>query len=233
MGSFPWGPHGPQTSPYDVRPNPTAQTTFPNIGGGGGSAATYGGGAVGTYGGGVAVGGGRNPLLSIAISLIMLPFVWMFWVCLYPLSAAAGLAAGVFTAPLAFRLMQLHSDEANVAAGMGIIAAYIVIAVMSRIEFRMAKNIGYRVTRHVVRLVLFGVLALPWIQAMVFDVAGGSEMRYILGVLSHPAYLLTQMAIPRNLAIVLAVMVGMHFLLWKAERLRNFWHRRMMWIGLK
>lgn len=232
MGSYPWGPHGPQTSPYDVKPNPTAQTTFPNIGGGGGAATTYGGG-VATYGGGAAVTGSGGPFLSIALSLIMMPLVWMFWICLYPLTATVGAIAGIFTVPVAFRVMSLHADEANVAAGMGFIVGYIVVAVVSRIEYRMAKNIGYRVARHIVRLLLFGALALPWIQAMVFDVAGGSEMRYILGVLSHPSYLLAQMATPQGMAIVLAVMIGMHFLLWKAERVRNFWHRRLMWIGLK
>lgn len=232
MGSYPWGPHGPETSPFEVKPNPTAQSTFPNIGGGDGTFAPSYGGAYGG-GGGVAVTGSGGPFLSFTLSLIMLPFVWMFWICLYPLTAAAGLAAGVFTAPVAFRLMSLHSDETSVAAGVGILMGFVVIAVMSRIEYRFAQNIGYRVVRHVVRLMLFGILALPWIQAMVFDVAGGSEMRYILGVLSHPSYLLAQMARPQNLAIVLAVMVGMHFLLWKAERLRDFWHRRLRWIGLK
>lgn len=236
MGSFPWGPHGPETSPYDVRPNPTPQTVFPNIGGGGDYAAPSGGGAMpyggtASYGGGVAyTGGGGNPLLSIVLSLVMLPFVWMFWICLYPLTAAAGMIAGFATVPLAFRMMSLQGDVADVAALAGVIVGFAVFAVMSRLEYRLAKNTGYRVTRHVVRLLLFGVLALPWIQS---TMVAGSATRYVLAVLSHPAYLAAQLAQPRNLAIVAGVMVGMHFLLWKAERLRAFWHRRLMWIGLK
>ncbi|MGI9101464.1 MAG: hypothetical protein ACR2IF_03375 [Terriglobales bacterium] len=163
----------------------------------------------------------------------MLPFVWMFWICLYPLTAAIGFMAGTLSAPLAFRLLSLHRDEINVAAGFGIIIGYAVIVVFSRIEYRLAQNVAYRAVRHGVRLLLFGALALPWIQAMVFDVAGGSETRYILTVLGHPAYLMIQLAKPQNLAIVGVVMGGMHFLLWKAERLRAFWHRRLTWIGLK
>ena len=231
MGSYPWGPHGPETSPYDVRPNPTPQTVFPNIGGGGDYAAPYGGATHASYGGGVAyTGGGANPLLSIVLSLIMLPFVWMFWICLYPLTAAAGMVAGFATVPLAMRTMSLKGDERDVAAMAGVIVGFAVFVVMSRVEYRMARNTGYRVARHVVRLLLFGVLAMPWLAAMMVN---GPSTPYILAMLANPSYLLAQMTIPRNLAIVIGVMVGMHFLLWKAERLRNFWHRRLMWIGLK
>ncbi len=221
MGTAPWGPHGPQASPHDVTPNPTAATSFPPLGGTGASAS------------GPMPTGSGGPHVSILLSLVMLPLVWMFWICLYPLTALAGLLVGFLSAPVAFRLLSLHADEANVAAGVGIIFGFIAIVIVSRIEYRLAQNFGYRALRHGVRLVLFGVLALPWIQAMIFDVAGGSEMRYILGALTHPGYLLSQMGKPQNMAIVLTVMVGMHFLLWKAERLRAFWHRRLMWIGLK
>jgi hypothetical protein len=229
MGSYPWGPHGPETRPYDVRPNPTPQSVFPNIGGGDFAAAP-----VGAYGlpPGAPTGSG-GPHVSIIASLVMLPFVWMFWICLYPLTAAVGVITTVLTSGLAMRYLSLQRDEASVALGFGIIAGFIAVAIFSRIEYRMAQNIGYRVARHAVRLVLFGVLALPWIQAMVFDVAGGSETRYIYGALTHPRFLMAQMAIPQNLAIVAAVMVGMHFLLWKGERVRSFWHRRLMWLGLK
>ncbi|MGH9523700.1 MAG: hypothetical protein ACRD3E_14320 [Terriglobales bacterium] len=239
MGSFPWGPHGPESSPYDVRPNPTAPSTFPNIGGGGDYAApSYGGGAPyggSSYGGGGVsmTGGGSNPLLSILLSLFMLPFVWMFWICLYPVTAAAGGVAVVFTGAMAIRYLSLQGGEASaVALLIGFAAGYAVIAVMSRIEYRLARNTGYRIGRHVVRLLLMSVLAFPWIEAMSFD-AGNSATRYVSAVFSHPDYLLGQMSRPQSMAIIAAVMVFTHFLLWKTERLRAFWHRRLMWIGLK
>jgi hypothetical protein len=62
---------------------------------------------------------------------------------------------------------------------------------------------------------------------------GASSTRYILAVRSHPGFLLSQLVVPRNLVIMGTVMVGMHFLLMKAERLRAFWHRRLFWLGLK
>ena len=225
MGSRPWGPHGPEVSPNQVKPNPTAAGNFPPLGGG----APYG---LPTAAAPAPTGSG-GPHVSIILSLIMIPFVWMFWICLYPLTAAIGFFVGALSTPVAFRLLSLQKDEANVALGIGIIVGFAAVVVMSRVEYRMAQNSGYRIVRHVVRLFLFGVLALPWIQAMVFDVAGGSEMRYILGMLSNPRYLMMQLTRPQNSAIVVGVMVGMHFLLWQAERLRAFWHRRLMWIGLK
>jgi hypothetical protein len=42
-----------------------------------------------------------------------------------------------------------------------------------------------------------------------------------------------QLANPQNLATILVVIIAMHFLLWKAEKLRAFWHRRLFWLGLK
>ncbi|HEY4979626.1 MAG TPA: hypothetical protein VII25_10705 [Candidatus Acidoferrum sp.] len=84
------------------------------------------------------------------------------------------------------------------------------------------------------RLILFGALALPWIQAIIFNSKiAGSSTRYIWAVLTHPQILVARLRNPQNLATVVAVMVGVHFLLWKAEKLRGFWHRGLFWIGLK
>ena len=45
--------------------------------------------------------------------------------------------------------------------------------------------------------------------------------------------MLPQLANPTSLVIVLTVVVGVHFLLSKAEPVRRFWHRRLRWLGLK
>src|SRR5947209_5561245 len=98
MGSFPYGPHGPQTRPYDPTPNPTAPSPFPQIGGAEphfAQAGSYSGPS-----GPVATGSG-GPFLSFTTSLLMLPFVWMFWICLYPLTAIVGGVVGGVTTSMA------------------------------------------------------------------------------------------------------------------------------------
>src|SRR4029077_15627143 len=62
MGSFPWGPHGPEVSPHSVKPNPTAAQPVGPLGG------AEQGGAF-PMGGAVAGTGSGGPLLSIAVSL--------------------------------------------------------------------------------------------------------------------------------------------------------------------
>jgi hypothetical protein len=52
MGSYPWGPHGPQAGPNEVTPNPTPAWVPPPAASGGSWApptASYGGGAAPTY----------------------------------------------------------------------------------------------------------------------------------------------------------------------------------------
>ena len=167
------------------------------------------------------------------MSLIMVPLAWMFWICLYPLTAIAAIATGFMAWSMLSRVLTA-SDEASVAQLGGVIAGFAAAVIVSRIEYKLSQNPGLKWARHVVRLVLFAALAIPWIQAIVFNAkVGNSETRYVFAVLSHPQYLLAQLANPQNLAIVVAVVVGMHFLLWKAERLRAFWHRRLFWLGLK
>ena len=213
MGSLPFGPHGPETRPYDPTPNPTAASApVPQFGDGGEPA----GGHASTQ------TGSGGPFLSFATSLLMAPLVWMFWICLYPLPAAAGFLAGFIVA-----------EYANGGLGFGFIAGYAVIAVMSRVEYRLAQHSTYRTSRHVMRLILFGALAIPWIRAMVFSEGGSAEASYILTMLTSPRLLLSQLANPTSLAIVLTLVVGLHFLLTKAEPVRRFWHRRLRWLGLK
>jgi hypothetical protein len=222
MSSFPFGPHGPETRAYDPIPNPTAPSApVPQFGDGGQL-------AEGTTT--VSTGGSGGPFLSLALCLMMVPLVWMFWVCLYPLTAAAGFAAGWIVSTLS---APAFPEDVEGGLGLGIIAGYAVIVFVSRVEYRLAENSVYRNSRHVLRLFLFGALAIPWIQAMVFSAGGPTETRYILAILTSPRLMLAQLADPTSLTIVLATVVGLHFLLRKAEGVRDFWHRRLRWLGLK
>lgn len=210
MGTSPFGPHGPQTRSYDPTPNPTAPSASVPVFGDGDQQASS------------TKTGSGGPFLSFATSVLMAPFVWMFWICLYPLPAAAGFLGG-----------WLVAEYANGGLGFGVIAGYAVIIFMSRVEYRLAQHSTYRASRHVVRLILFGALAIPWIQAMVFSAGGSAEASYILTMLTSPRLMLPQLANPTSLVIVLTVVVGVHFLLSKAEPVRRFWHRRLRWLGLK
>jgi hypothetical protein len=77
MNTYPWGPHGPQSSPHQVTPNPTpayvpppAAPSYSNpvsYGGGGG----YSGGGTGTYTGGGGVGYGGPVRRSYAIAFVL------------------------------------------------------------------------------------------------------------------------------------------------------------------
>lgn len=207
-----------------MKPNPTASEPVGQFGQADASAALPATGYAGGSGG---------PFLSIAASLLMAPLVWMFWICLYPLTAAAAIFTGIMAETLLSRALTA-SDEASVAQFGGVIAGFAVAVIASRVEYKLAQNMGLRLGRHMVRLLLFGALALPWIQAMIGDAkVGGSSTRYIFAALSNPRFLVSQLMNPRNLAIVVTVMAGMHFLLWKANRLQAFWHRRLFWLGLK
>jgi hypothetical protein len=224
MGNFPWGPHGPEVSPNQVKPNPTPSDPVVPFGQAGSDVAPAATGSA---------GGGSSPVVSFVASLLMVPLVWMFWVCLYPMTAIAAIATGLMAWSMLSRVLTA-SDEASVAQLGGVIAGFAAAVIVCRVENKLAQNAGLRWARHAVRLVLLGALAIPWIQAILFNAkVGGSTTRYVFAVLSNPRVIMSMLANAQNLGIVIAVMVGMHFLLWKAERLRAFWHRRLFWLGLK
>ena len=84
-----------------------------------------------------------------------------------------------------------------------------------------------------VRLVLLAALAIPLIQLANGVPFHGPATLYMLSVVGSPRNMALVLGKPQNLAIMLGVVVGMHFLLWKAERVRQFWHRRLAAIGLR
>jgi hypothetical protein len=225
MGNYRhWGPHGQEGSPLELTPNPTPPGHFQNIGAGQPEdfPPVASGGGSGVFG----------PLTHIVLSLMMVPFVWLFWVCLYPLTAIAGVGAALLTTPLFIRLML--PDDRQAALGFGMIAGFVVFVLVSRVECRLARNRVFRGGRHVLRLALLGVFVAPWFMGFVHDAeAQRASLDYMQALLLEPRFLLQHLAVPSNLAITIGVAAGMHFLLTRAERLRDFWHRRLRWIGLK
>ena len=87
MGSYPWGPHGPQSGPNQVTPNPTPAWVPPPApsggswsppapsygGGGGGAAPNYGGVAAGGY-----VRRKKSYILGVILPALFGPFGLMY-----------------------------------------------------------------------------------------------------------------------------------------------------------
>jgi len=237
MGSYPWGPHGPQAGPFDVRPNPTApsapvpQFNTPSWGtplpaGGGGSTS---GGTV-NYGASAAGPPGPHRILS----LLLVGTLWMFWVCLYPLTAVAGLLSAVYSAGALAALMAKGIIPRN---GMLLLGAYVVgiavVVVLSRVEYRLAQILPYRIIRHVARLGIFALLTIALLPLFYGAPEGNTATEYFTRFFSRPGSIGHVLANPVNIGIVLAVVAGMHFFLWKSKGLSDFWHRRLSAIGLK
>ena len=130
MGSFPWGPHGPEVSSNEVKPNPTPADPVGQFGQTDDSVAAPSAGYS---------GGGANPFLSIAASLILAPLVWMFWICLYPLTAGTALIVGFLTGSLLSRVLTA-ADEASVAQLGGVVAGFATAMVVSRVEYKLAQQ---------------------------------------------------------------------------------------------
>jgi len=223
MTNMPWGPHGPEASPHTVRPNPTAPSPPQQILGSDEAPAP------------IPVAGGGGPLgdllANIMLSLLMLALLWIPMVCLYPLSAVAGMVAGYGSFPLFLRA--LPADGRDVAAVLGMAVGVVVGLKVNRLEYRLAQNPAFRLARHAVRLVLLAVWAIPIIQLSTGTTAPTTSTAYIFAVVNSPQALLAFLSRPRNLAIWVAVVMGLHFLIWSGAGVRRWWHRRLTFIGLK
>ncbi|MGA8143307.1 MAG: hypothetical protein WB987_05400 [Candidatus Acidiferrales bacterium] len=246
MGSnyYPWGPHGERVSPFEVTPNPTPSTPAPQFDSlsfpqpAAPASNAYGGAYSGGYAGSRGYSGGHTGSGAAAgvervggflVSLVVVGFLWQFFVCLYPLPALAagfttlfgtGLLARFFTADPVLRTITF------LAALIGCGGGVVVLVVASRVEQRLARHAWYRIPRHLVRLALFALMAIFAIEradgiplfAAEFSISGANLGR----ILRTPDYLIA----------VFVFVVVMHFVLWKAETIRAFWHRRMEALGL-
>jgi hypothetical protein len=169
--------------------------------------------------------------VNILLSLVMLALLWIPAVCLYPATALGGIVAGFITAALTARM--LPPDAVDVASLLGIIVGAVTIGILIRLEYRLAQQSVFRLTRHGIRLLLLSIWAIPIIQIFQGTTYDGTTTRYIFAVVSNPRQLIYFLSVPLNLGILLVVTVALHFLLWKAERLRKYWHTRLSWVGLK
>lgn len=225
MGSFPWGPHGPEVSPNTVRPNPTAASPAPAF-----EQPNYGS-APQT---GAGFSGGTDPISAIVINFVMSFFMmaicWEIFVCLYPVTSLAGVLAGMFTIPIFTRM--LPPDGHDVALVMGIAVGAVVIGILIRIEYRLSQHLGFRLVRHGLRLALLSLLAIPAIMLGDHTFRMTATSGFYTSIVNNPRLLLGFFT-PVNLGIWAGIMVGLHFMLWNWKWARNFWHRRLVWLGLK
>jgi hypothetical protein len=243
MGSnyYPWGPHGERVSPLEVTRNPTPSTPPPRFDSpsfplpasdaysGGGYAGGYAGGQSGGYAG-TCTPAGIVRVGDFFVSLVFAGFLWQFFVCLYPLPALAAGFTTLYSVDLLARLFTADPvlrTNSFLAALIGCGAGIVVLVVASRVEQRLARQAWYRIPRHFVRLALFGLMAILAIERASgipmfsgVDLSGAAEN--IARILRTPDYLIA----------VFVFVVIMHIALWKADRLRAFWHRRLIALGL-
>ena len=225
MGSFPWGPHGPEVAPNTVRPNPTAASPAPAF-----EQPNYPANPVASRGGGI-----DEPISyyvrNFLFSFFLLAITWEAFVCLYPLTSVAGVSVGFVTFPFFLRL--LPADGRDVASVLAIVCGFIVGGIVSRIEYRLAQNAGFRLVRHVIRIPLLSIWAIPIIMLAMGATAPTTTTRFILAIVSSPSTMFRFLSNPINLGIWFTVMVALHFIIWNWTGARRFWHNRLKFVGLK
>ncbi len=152
------------------------------------------------------------------LNLVFVGILWEVWVCLYPLSAVAGLLTLLYGMPFLRGVVPESPIIAPglYAVGLAFVAAAVVLWNLSRLEHLLARSDLYRILRHLVRLPLLGlatVIALESAEGLPYD----PTMPGVKRILSTPT----------NLVIVVGVMIASHFILWNWKWAREFWHRRL------
>ena len=220
MSSSHWGPHGPQAPPNTVTQNPTATSPTPEFEQADHSAPPMPSGEVSAI-----------PAQIVTSALLML-MIWEVFPCLYPMTVIAAIMARLLTEPLV-NLVEPAETKGDLGYLMGWLAAAVAVGIMIRLEYRLAQNPGFRLSRHVVRMVLFSMLAIPILMLCMGAPYSKSTTLFIFSVVTSPPTMLSFLAEPSNLAIWAAFMVGVHFMIWNWKWGRQFWHNRLKWIGLK
>lgn len=220
MGSsyYPAGPHGERQEPYEVPLHPGDRRNNPQPAGfGSEQPAPF---PVRTDTGWNAADGFAN----IVCSFLLVSFSWALWACLYPMPTMAGLS--VFLAALPFFqsiILRFDPTAGAVALVLAFTLGMMAVVKLSRVEHRLARYAIYRRPRHLVRLVLFGVLAM---RSIVQDT----------NVVPRPGEPIINVALlqnRQNQVIIIAVIGFIHLLLWKGGWVRRFWHGRLEAIGLR
>jgi hypothetical protein len=239
---YPWGPHGERVSPFEVKPNPTPSTPqqFGSSDFAQPAANPYAAGnpyAANPYAGGYAApsmtasdAAGIARLGNFIVSAVVLGFFWQFFVCLYPLPALLGGITAIYSA--GFLVKMFPRDPVFLSSTFFcVLAAYAagiaVVYVAMRIEQRLARYTAYRIARHIVRLPLLGLMAIFAIER-----ASGIPMLSSVDLSVFGANIARILRTPDYLIAVFVFVVIMHVILWKADFLRAFWHRRLAAVGL-
>lgn len=228
---YPWGPHGarqdgpgPPVHPADAQnpstftPPPPFQPVMPP------TAPSYPSGPL-MPAGNVLPYFASSAKGDFLLNAIFVGFFWEVWVCLYPLSALAGLFTLVYTMPF---LRSVLPPSPIIGPGLyavvlGIIAAAVALWTASRLEHRLARSLLYRIPRHLVRLLMLGWAAAVAIQK-------GQGLPYN----PSPAAIMPLLKEDHTaLGTVIGVMVASHFVLWNWTWARDFWHRRLVGARLR
>jgi hypothetical protein len=179
-------------------------------------------------------GGGEISAIpaNIVTSALLMLLVWEAAACLYPMTVIAAIVAGLFTAPMV-NLVAPAELKGDLGYLMGWLAAVVVAGVVIRLEYRLAKNSGFRIARHAVRMVLLSMWAIPILMLCMGASYPKSTTLFIFSVVTSLPTMVSFLADPSRLAIWAGFMVGLHFMIWNWKWARQFWHNRLKWIGLK
>jgi hypothetical protein len=156
---------------------------------------------------------------DFVLNLIFVGILWEVWICLYPLSALAGLVTLLYSMPFLRSVLPTSPiiGPGLYAVVLGFVLAAIALWTASRLEHRLARSLFYRLPRHLVRLVLLG-----WATALAIQKYHGLPYNPM------PEAIAPLLKDHTNLGIVIGVMVAAHFILWNWKGAREFWHRRLV-----
>jgi hypothetical protein len=129
------------------------------------------------------------------------------WVGLYPINGLATAGAYMWLD----RMVPLPVGPVNAAAA----GALVVFVLTHRLEHSLARGTGYRVGRHVLRLLVFGAAA--YAQLLRY------ERGYLVAPIAYHVWRFLQNP-PRTLIVVLGTMAIVHFLTWTDNSMRARWH---------
>ena len=207
---YPFGPHGQRQDPREVPRHP----------GSGGNSNPPQGMDTGSYPpAAVPLQGDPGSIGLYVGSFVLVCCCGPIWMCLYPL--AAGAAAATFASLLFFlnKIVPSSARPSEFASVLGailflgsVLVSIVLLYILSRWEHRLARSPLYRYPRHLLRLLLLGILAV-W------------------SITEQPPFLYRNR--PEHVKIFLVAVVIWHLLLWKAAPLRRFWHGALRYSGLR
>ncbi len=167
--------------------------------------------------------GGGGGCGVIPFNFLFAIFTIPLLVCLYPLATISCAIAIFFFYGLFQRIILPFDPTADdVALGAGLLFGLIALYKVARREPRLAQNAIYRLPRHYVRLVMFGLFTLRL----------GIEDQHFLPRPGQPFVNLADLRAPVNPGILLVAVGIFQLALWKVSGMREFWHGRMRGVGL-